>query len=53
MVGGVPLLYGHMAWATMIQRAMWLSHTTVPERERASLIKGLLAPDGLYGPRFS
>ncbi|CAL8350789.1 unnamed protein product [Boreogadus saida] len=27
----------HMAWATMIQRVIWLSHTAVPERERASL----------------
>ena len=41
----------HMAWATMIQRAIWLSHTAVPERERASLIQGPLVPDGLYGPR--
>ena len=30
----------HMAWATMIQRAIWLSHTAVPERERASLVQG-------------
>ncbi|CAL8255872.1 unnamed protein product [Boreogadus saida] len=43
----------HMAWATMIQRAIWLSHTAVPERERASLVQGPLAPDGLFGPRFS
>ncbi|CAL8340001.1 unnamed protein product [Boreogadus saida] len=43
----------HMAWATMIQRAIWLSHTAVTERERASLIQGPLAPDGLFGPRFS
>ncbi|CAL8350915.1 unnamed protein product [Boreogadus saida] len=43
----------HMAWATMIQRAIWFSHTAVPERERASLIQGPLAPDGLFGPRFS
>ncbi|CAL8237771.1 unnamed protein product [Boreogadus saida] len=42
-----------MACATMIQRAIWLSHTAVPERERASLIQGPLAPDGLFGPRFS
>ncbi|CAL8337650.1 unnamed protein product [Boreogadus saida] len=26
----------HMAWATMIQRAIWLSHTAVLERERAT-----------------
>ena len=38
----------HMAWTTMI-----LSHTAVPERERASLIQGPLALDGLFGPRFS
>ena len=37
----------HMAWATMIQRAIWLSHTAVPEREWASLVQGPLAPDGL------
>ncbi|CAL8346530.1 unnamed protein product [Gadus morhua 'NCC'] len=43
----------HMAWATMIQRVIWLSHTAVPERERASLVQGPLAPDGLFGPRFS
>ena len=43
----------HMAWSTMIQRAIWLSHTAVPEREQAGLIQGPLAPDGLYGPRFS
>ncbi|CAL8349730.1 unnamed protein product [Boreogadus saida] len=43
----------HMAWATMIQRIIWLSHTAVPERERASLVQGPLAPDGLFGPRFS
>ena len=43
----------HMAWATMIQRAIWLSHTAVPERERVSLVQGPLAPDGLFGPRFS
>ncbi|CAL8388473.1 unnamed protein product [Boreogadus saida] len=43
----------HMAWATMIQRAIWLSHTAVPERERAGLVQGPLAPDGLFGPRFS
>ncbi|CAL8282233.1 unnamed protein product [Boreogadus saida] len=43
----------HMAWATMIQRAIWLSHTAVPERVRASLVQGPLAPDGLFGPRFS
>ncbi|CAL8336465.1 unnamed protein product [Boreogadus saida] len=30
----------HMAWATMIQRAIWISHTAVPERERASLVQG-------------
>ncbi|CAL8255091.1 unnamed protein product [Boreogadus saida] len=41
----------HMAWTTMIQRAIWLFHTSVPERERASL-QGPLAPDGLFGPRF-
>ncbi|CAL8403787.1 unnamed protein product [Boreogadus saida] len=41
----------HMAWATMIQRIIWLSHTAVPERERASLVQG---PDGASGePRFS
>ena len=28
----------HMAWATMIQRAIWLTHSAVPEREQASLI---------------
>ncbi|CAL8284696.1 unnamed protein product [Boreogadus saida] len=43
----------HMACATMIQRVIWLSHTAVPERERASLVQGPLAPDGLFGPRFS
>ncbi|CAL8395183.1 unnamed protein product [Boreogadus saida] len=43
----------HMTWATMIQRAIWLSHTAVPERERASLVQGPLAPDGIFGPRFS
>jgi hypothetical protein len=43
----------HMAWATMIQRAIWLSHTAVPERERAGLVQGPLAADGLFGPRFS
>ena len=43
----------HMAWATMIQRVIWLSHTAVPELERASLVQGPLAPDGLFGPRFS
>ncbi|CAL8235894.1 unnamed protein product [Boreogadus saida] len=43
----------HMAWATMIQRAIWLSYTAVPERERASLVQGPLAPDGLFGHRFS
>ncbi|CAL8340157.1 unnamed protein product [Boreogadus saida] len=43
----------HMAWATMIQRVIWLSHTAVPERERASLVQGPLAPDGLFGPWFS
>ncbi|CAL8254823.1 unnamed protein product [Boreogadus saida] len=43
----------HMAWATMIQRIIWLSHTAVPQRERASLVQGPLAPDGLFGPRFS
>ena len=43
----------HMAWATMIQRVIWLSHTAVQERERASLVQGPLAPDGLFGPRFS
>ena len=42
-----------MAWATMIQRVIWLSHTAVQERERASLVQGPLAPDGLFGPRFS
>ncbi|CAL8387746.1 unnamed protein product [Boreogadus saida] len=43
----------HMAWASMIQRAICLFHTTVPERERTSLVQGPLAPDGLFGPRFS
>ncbi|CAL8354051.1 unnamed protein product [Boreogadus saida] len=43
----------HLAWATMIQRAIWLSHTAVPERERACLVQGPLAPDGLFLPRFS
>ncbi|CAL8339934.1 unnamed protein product [Boreogadus saida] len=43
----------HMAWATMIQRVIWLSHNAVQERERASLVQGPLAPDGLFGPRFS
>ena len=43
----------HMAWATMIQRVIWLSHTAVQERERASLVQGPLAPDGLFGPWFS
>ncbi|CAL8310510.1 unnamed protein product [Boreogadus saida] len=43
----------HMAWATMILRVIWLSHTAVAERERASLVQGPLAPDGLFGPRFS
>ncbi|CAL8378334.1 unnamed protein product [Boreogadus saida] len=43
----------HMAWATMIQRAIWVSHTAVPERERASLVQGPLAPHRLFGPRFS
>ncbi|CAL8253434.1 unnamed protein product [Boreogadus saida] len=43
----------HMAWATMIQRAIWLSHTAVPERERAGLVQGPLALDGLFGSRFS
>ncbi|CAL8399017.1 unnamed protein product [Boreogadus saida] len=43
----------HMLWATMILRAIWLSHTAVPERERASLVQGPLAPDGIFGPRFS
>ncbi|CAL8334676.1 unnamed protein product [Boreogadus saida] len=42
----------HMAWATMIG-VIWLSHTAVAERERASLVQGPLAPDGLFGPRFS
>ncbi|CAL8237121.1 unnamed protein product [Boreogadus saida] len=43
----------HMAWATMILGVIWLSHTAVAERERASLVQGPLAPDGLFGPRFS
>ncbi|CAL8395097.1 unnamed protein product [Boreogadus saida] len=43
----------HLAWATMIQRVIWLSHTAVAERERASLVQGPLAPDCLFGPRFS
>ncbi|CAL8340888.1 unnamed protein product [Boreogadus saida] len=43
----------HMAWATMIQRPIWLSRTAVPERERTSLVQGPLALDGLFGPRFS
>ncbi|CAL8404023.1 unnamed protein product [Boreogadus saida] len=43
----------HMAWATMILRVIWLSHTAVAERERTSLVQGPLAPDGLFGPRFS
>ena len=34
-------------------RVIWLSHTAVQERERASLVQGPLAPDGLFGPRFS
>ena len=42
-----------MAWTTMIQRAIWLSLTAVPERERASVVQGPLAPDGLFGPWFS
>ena len=66
MAGGFPLFPApsssyaiavsagrHMAWATMIQRVIWLSHTAVQERERASLVQGPLAPDGLFGPRFS
>ncbi|CAL8270916.1 unnamed protein product [Merluccius merluccius] len=42
-----------MVWATMGHRAMWLSHTTAPDRDRAGLIQGPLSSDGLCGPWFA
>ncbi|CAL8295488.1 unnamed protein product [Merluccius merluccius] len=42
-----------MAWATMGHRAMWLSHTLVPDRNRAWLIQGPLSLDGLFRTRFA
>ena len=43
-----PIAVSHMAWSTMIQRAIWLSHTVVPEQELASLVQDPFALDGLF-----
>ncbi|KAK0154150.1 hypothetical protein N1851_003774 [Merluccius polli] len=32
---------------------MWLSHTLVPDRNRAGLIQGPLSSDGLFGPQYA